>query len=247
MQKTDSIFRNARRLISLNKLEKAKLLLQPLIIDRHDDYKVYSMLGLIYHMTGNFEKAIRNYKQALEINNKETETMINLGMIYNDTGDYVSAKRLHYVATEIIKKNNLDIHHESKQNIQEIDKMFALQHIEIAKLYIRYQRYDNALHELEKAKRLNKNILNIPLLTAECYHKTNKKQLAITTLSEAKKQNDKMTEIGIKLGHYLFLENNTAEAIQEWESVLKHDPKNIEAKHFLNISNNQENNKTLIN
>src|SRR5208283_4797578 len=101
---TASVLREVKRLISINKLNDARMLIQPLIMEHRNDHRVFSLLGNIYHRQGEFSRAIKNYKTALDINSRDVETAINLALIYNDLGKYEQGAELYSRAITVMKE-----------------------------------------------------------------------------------------------------------------------------------------------
>ena len=56
---------------------------------------VLNMLGVISHVEGKFASSIDFFEQALSINPRYTEAMLNLAVLYNDLGQYAEAKKLY--------------------------------------------------------------------------------------------------------------------------------------------------------
>ena len=106
MHNAVAVFKEAKKLIAANRLEQAKVTLQPLITELNHDYRVYSMLGFIYHKQGLFSRAVKNYRRALEINSGDIETAINLSLIYNDLGKYEEGADLYSRAVGMLDKTS---------------------------------------------------------------------------------------------------------------------------------------------
>lgn len=231
MATSKKIFNNVRKLISLNKITDAKITLQPLITRNYNDYTLHLLLGIIYHIEDNFDKATISYKKALELNPENIETLLNFSILYYDIGKYDDAKNLFEQASSLKIAGRT----EEKNIEKDVDNLLARQHVEIAKLYIRYKRYEEALHELRKASNLDKSIEDIGLLRAECVYENGEPERAVLLLSKLKMQNPDFLDLRIKLGLYFYRLGDKVSAISEWEKVLSLDPNNIEAKHFLNM------------
>src|SRR3989338_8909357 len=74
--------------------KKAESIFLRLLSNRHEFADICNMLGVIYHQTSQFGKAISYFQKALKINPNYTEALLNLSVLYNDLGDYKQAKAL---------------------------------------------------------------------------------------------------------------------------------------------------------
>ena len=235
MQNTTAIFKEAKKLIGANKLEQAKVVLQPLITELNNDYRVFSMLGFIYHKQGLFSRAIKNYRKALDINGTDVETAINLSLVYNDLGKYEEGADLYAKAVGMLEK--VESNGENKvEDSEDINVMFSNQHANIGELYLRYNRAHDACVELEKAITLCPGSQHANVEMAECLSRLGKRKQAIKNLKALKLKYPEYFEARIKLGHLLFLEGELGYAIEEWDEVLTLDPGNMEAKMYLRMA-----------
>ncbi len=235
MQTHSDIFKEAKKMIATNKLEQAKVVLQPLITELNNDYRVYSMLGYIYHKQGLFARAIRNYRKALGINPTDVETTINLSLIYNDLGKYEQGAELYAKAVGMMEMSASEQDISKKEEKEETDVMFANQHANIGELYLRYNRTEEAYAELEKALTLNPRSQHANIELAECLSRLGKRKQAIKNLRALKLKCPEYLDARVKLGHLLFLEGELGYATEEWDEVLKLDPGNMEAKMYIRM------------
>jgi tetratricopeptide (TPR) repeat protein len=230
-----NVFREVKKLIATNKLEQAKLALQPLITELNNDYRVFSLLGLIYHKQGLFSRAVKNYKRAMDINPLDPDTAINLSLIYNDLGKYDEGAQLYARAVGLIDNNENNNVNDRDARL-DADLMFARQHLNLGELYLRYNRNEEALQELQKAMSFDPELESIHINMSECLARLGKRKQAIKNLRDLKLKRSDLLEARIKLGHMLFLEGELASAIQEWEDVLVLDPNKMEAKMYLKMA-----------
>lgn len=235
MENVSAVFKEVKRLIAINDLREAKLLLQPLITEVGDDYRVYAFLGVVYHKEGNFPRAVKNYTRALELNSNDVETAVNLSLIYNDLGKYEQGAQIYAKAITLMKSENKT----SAENVEEtedVNYMFANQHTSLGELYLRYNRAEDALKEFEKAMSLSPRMFRIYADVAECMSRLGQRKHAIKNLKILKSKKPDLLDARVKLGHLLFLEGEVGAAVEEWDSVIKDNPSNIEAKMYIKMA-----------
>jgi len=219
--------KEAKSLYINKQFEKAKQVLHPFIIENNNDYRIYSLLGLIYHKEGSFYKAINNYQKAINLNKNDFESYLNLSLIYNDLGKYEDALKYYKEAYSYFNNKKEASH---SQNQEEIDTMFSKQHHKTAELYLRYNRLEEALFEFQKAKKLDERNYELDISMAEIYYRLKNKKTAFKLLYGLKlKANIKAM---LKLGYLHYLDANYVEATIEWDEVLNKEPDNIDAKMF---------------
>ncbi len=180
-----SIFKEVKRLISINDLRQAKILLQPLITEIGDDYRVYALLGVVYHKEGNFPRAVKNYNRALELNSLDTETAINLSLIYNDLGRYEQGAQLYAKAVGLMKNERVE-KSDLIDEAEDINYMFASQHASLGELYLRYNKAEDAFREFEKALSLSPRMYHVYADMAECLSRLGHRKQAIKNLKTLK-------------------------------------------------------------
>jgi tetratricopeptide (TPR) repeat protein len=230
-----SIFKEVKRLISINDLRQAKILLQPLITEIGDDYRVYALLGVVYHKEGNFPRAVKNYNRALELNSLDTETAINLSLIYNDLGRYEQGAQLYAKAVGLMKNERIE-KSDLVDETEDVNYMFANQHASLGELYLRYNKAEDAFREFEKALSLSPRMYHVYADMAECLSRMGHRKQAIKNLKTLKLKSPDIYEARVKLGHLLFLEGEIGPAVEEWDSVIKDNPSNLEAKMYLKMA-----------
>lgn len=235
MQTHSDIFKEAKKMIATNKLEQAKVVLQPLITELNNDHRVYSMLGYIYHKQGLFARAIKNYRKALDLKPTDVETTINLSLIYNDLGKYEQGAELYAKAVGMMEMSASEQDINKKEEREETDVMFSKQHTTIGELYLRYNRAEEAYTELEKALALNPRSQHANIEMAECLSRLGKRKQAIKNLKALKLKCPEHFDARVKLGHLFFLEGELGFATEEWDEVIKLDPGNMEAKMYIRM------------
>lgn len=221
-----------KKLINSGKLEQAKQDLQPLITECSDDYRVFFMLGYVYHREGRFPRAIKNYEKALELNSSDFDSSINLSIIYNDLGKYKLGSEYYKRAVQNIDK----VSSEEVEKKEEIDDMFSKQHLSLGELYLRYNRPNEALNEFRKAKNLYDKNIQIDLNISEAFFRLKKRKEAIKILQDIKHKKPKFYEARVKLGHLKFLEGDIGSAVEEWEEIIKEEPEHVQARMYLKMA-----------
>jgi tetratricopeptide (TPR) repeat protein len=102
-------------LLKLNQFDKAEELYKVLLEQTSDESEkalYYTNLGYVKHHQGDYEKAICNYEQGLEIYQKNrppnhpslATSYNNIGAVYNNMGEYSKALSFHEKALEIREK-----------------------------------------------------------------------------------------------------------------------------------------------
>ena len=74
------------------------------------------------------------------------------------------------------------------------------------------------------------------MLIAECYEQAGQKDKAIRELKTILQNNMKLIRPRLKLGLILYNSNMIAEAVDQWENVLRLEPKNDEALRYLKMA-----------
>lgn len=235
VENPSAVLKEVKRLIAVNDIRQAKMLLQPLITEIGDDYRVYALLGVVYHKEGNFPRAVKNYTRALELNGSDAETAINLSLIYNDLGKYEQGAQLYSKAVSLMK-NSDPAPGNKADDAEDINYMFSNQHASLGELYLRYNRAEEAFKEFEKALFLSPRMYHLYADMAECLSRMGHRKQAIKNLRTIKLKTPDAYEARVKLGHLLFLEGEVGAAVEEWDSVIKESPSNIEAKMYIKMA-----------
>lgn len=208
----------------------AEPLLNQLILQSTRNAEVFHMLATIFYDKGQFNKAIKTFKRALEIDPGYTDASVGLSIILNDLGRYEEGKQIFEEAQKLLdrKSGKMDTYVEEK---------LASKHEEIADIYFQYKCYNDALDQLFKAQKLTTRKAEISMRLAECFVKLGESDKAIKELKNIIKDFPQLTMARIKLGVIYYNLNNLAEATEQWESVLLRDPHHAEAIQYLKMAN----------
>lgn len=89
----------ARQFVETTKTQKSDLkivppecYLQRALVFRPKQAHIYLLFGLYLHKLGLKEKALKYYRQSLELEPKNAETHYNIGLLYFDAKDYSNSK-----------------------------------------------------------------------------------------------------------------------------------------------------------
>ncbi|HND85436.1 MAG TPA: tetratricopeptide repeat protein [Pseudobdellovibrionaceae bacterium] len=205
-------------------------ILQQLLLQNTRNPEIYQMLATIYYDKGQFNKAIKTFKRALEIDPTYTDASVGLSIILNDLGRYDEGKEVFHKAKELLDSKNTG-------NDPFINEKLAAKHEELGDLYFQYKRYSEALEQLLKAQRLSGRRAEITLRIAEVYVQMNQTEKAIKDLKNLIREFPQLIPARIKLGVIYYNLNRVAEATEQWESVLIRDPQHPEALRLLKMAN----------
>lgn len=208
----------------------AEPILTNMILQNTRDPEVYQMIATIYYDKGQFNKAIKTFKRALEIDPTYTDASVGLSIILNDLGRYDEGKKVFEDARGILdrKTGKMDSYVEEK---------IASKHEELADLYFQYKRFNEALEQLFKAQKLSSRKAEISLRIAECHVKLGESDRAIKDLKNLIREYPQLSAARLKLGVLYYNQSNLAEAVEQWENVLMRDPDHPEATKYLRMAN----------
>ncbi|MES2768491.1 MAG: tetratricopeptide repeat protein [Bdellovibrionota bacterium] len=207
----------------------AEPLLQQAILQNNKDPEVYQMLATLFYDKGQFNKAIKSFKKALEIDPSYTDASVGLSIILNDLGRYEEAKEVFEEAQERLNETKM-------QSDPFIEDRITQKHMELGDLYLQIEKFEDALEQFMKAKKLSNNPGLLILKIAECFMKIHKEQRAIQELQLFLRDYPQNIEARVRLGVYLYQMNRVYEAVEEWEKVQMRDSQNADAKHYLQLA-----------
>ncbi len=204
------------------------LLNQPTLINSKNP-EVLQMLATIYYDQGKFNKAINTFKKALEIEPSYTDAAVGLSIILNDIGRYDDAKKVFEEA-----KAQLDA---KKQNAEpNVNEKFAAKHAELADMYLQHKRFNESAEQYLKALGLSTKKMDLILRLSECYVQSGQKDKAIKELKTLLQADPRLAAPRLKLGLILYNSHHIAEAVDQWENILRYDAKNQDAIRYLKMA-----------
>ena len=189
---------------------------------------VLNMLGVISHVEGRFASSIEYFREAVKINPRYTEAILNLAVLYNDLGQYAEAKKLY----NLLRGNKT--HGASKIEPVLRGKLSNL-HADIGDIYRSIGLYSHASDEYLKALNLNPNYYDIRTKLGQALRE---KGLFPDSLKEFKtviRSNKKYTPAIVQLGITYYVMGKTKDAIKSWKDALKSEPANEYALMYLRL------------
>lgn len=214
---------NRREFAAADERIKERLRSNPQSADAH------YLWGVAQYFQGKLGHAIEGLKKALSLDPRHTDAAICLSVLFNDIGKYDEAKK-------VFEQANQSVVHRRSGFDQGIDRKFAVKHLELADLYFRYRRYDEAIEEYSKAISLDPAALDIRIRRAKSYAKKGFVTRAIQELIQLKNQHKDYLPARLQLGLLHYSQNNVLDAELEWESVLGFDSNNKEAQTYLEMA-----------
>ncbi len=207
--------------------EADALLAERLTRDARDPAALY-LSGVSSYFQNKLGPTIKLLKETLEVDPRHTDAAICLSVLYNDLGRYDDAKRVFEMA-------NQSVAHPRLGEDLSIDRKFALKHLELADMYFRYRRYDEAIEEYGKASMLDPVNLETRIRRAKALAKKGFLTRAMQELQQLKKENPRFVPARLQLGMLQYSQGNVLDAELEWEAVLDIEPDNREVHSYLEM------------
>ena len=212
-----------------SKFQEADRLIEQTLEQRPDSADLIYLKGVSQYFQGKISLAIDSLKKTLRIDPRHTDAAICLSVLLNDIGKYQDAK-------QVFEQANHSVSPFLTNQESEIDLKFAVKHLEIADLYFRYRRYDEAIEEYSKAALLDSTNLEIRIRRAKALAKKGYISRSIQELQQIKLEHPRNLTAILQLGLLHFSNGNILDAELEWEMALTIDPENKEAKSYLQMA-----------
>ncbi len=207
----------------------AESILQQLVMMNIQNPEVQHMLASIYYDQGKFNKAIKTFKRALEIDPEFIDAAVGLSIILNDLGKYEEGKKVFQAAQKVLDQKKV-------QRDPYTQEKLAAKHDELGELYFQYKQYQDAISHYEKALELTSKKSETKMKIVECYLKLEENDLAIKTLQQVILASPHFTQAKLKLGLIFYKTKRFVEAIEQWEGILLKDPQNSIANQYLQMA-----------
>jgi len=221
--------RTIQDLLSRRDFAKAQPLIQEKIDKSPQDPEGYYLLGVMYYFQGQVGLTVENLKKALFIDPRHTDAAVCLSVLYNDIGKYDEARK-------VFEQANQSVAHKRTGDDLRIDRKFTVKHLELADLYFRYRRYDEAIEEYSKAARLDPTNLDLVIRRAKALSKKGFLTRAMQELQQLKNEHPHFSPARIQLGLLHYSQGNILDAELEWEAVLEMEPHHREAQAYLQMA-----------
>jgi len=223
---SDELLSTAREYFRENKYSLAEPLLNQLILKNAKSAEVFQMLGTIYYDQGKFNKAIRGFKRALEIEPTYTDASVGLSIILNDIGKYEEGRKVFEEARELLNKT-------SANEDPYINEKFSHKHDELGEMYFHHTRYKEALEQYFKALSLSSRKPELTMKIVECFVRLQDHDKAIKELRSLIKDYPGFLSARVRLGKMLYDAGDVQSAIEQWEATTHRDPSHAEAQRLL--------------
>ena len=224
-------------LLSEKRWDEAEAVAEGRIKAEPESADAHYLLGVTHYFQGRLGPTIQCLQHALRIDPRHTDAAICLSVLLNDIGKYEEAKL-------VFDHANQSVAHRQSNAEAEIDRKFSVKHLELADLYFRYRRYDEAIDEYTKAAALDPGNLTVRIRRAKTFSRKGYVSRAMQELEQLRNENPGFIPARIQLGLLHYSQGNQLDAELEWESVLKLSPNHPEASSYLEMSREETNKRS---
>jgi tetratricopeptide (TPR) repeat protein len=207
----------------------AESLLQQLMISDTQNPEIHHMLATIYYDQGKFNKAIRTFRRALEIDPAFTDASVGLSIILNDIGRYEEGKKVFMDAQEALNRRN---HQPDAYLLAKI----ATKLDELGELYFQAKNFREAIEQYEKALSLSRRKAELKMKVVECHLHLEDTARAQQELRALIQEFPQFTPARLKLGMIHYNGGQVIEAVEQWEGILMRDPEHPTALQYLKMA-----------
>ncbi len=222
----DEMLSTAKDYFRENRYSLAEPILNQLILKNAKSPEVFQMLGTIYYDQGKFNKAIRAFRRALELEPTFTDASVGLSIILNDIGKYEEGRKVFDDARELLARQN-------SQEDPYINEKFSTKHDELGEMYFHHSRFKEALDQYYRALSLSSRKPELTMKIVECFARLGEPEKAKKELRSLVKDYPGFLSARLRLGKLLYESGDVADAVEQWEAALHRDPNNNEAQRLL--------------
>jgi tetratricopeptide (TPR) repeat protein len=223
---SDEMLTVAREYFRENRYSLAEPLLNQLILKNAKSPEVFQMLGTIYYDSGKFNKAIRAFKRALELDPTFTDASVGLSIILNDIGRYEEGKKVFEEARDLLTK-------QSTGDDPYINEKLSIKHDELGEIYFHHNRFKEGLEQFYKALSLSTRKPELTMKIVECLVRLDENERAVKELCGLVKNYPGFLSARVRLGKMLYESGDIQGAIDQWEAATHSDPNHNEAQRLL--------------
>lgn len=225
----DEMLVSAREYFRDNKYSLAEPILNQLILKNAKSPEVFHMLGTIYYDQGKFNKAIRAFRRALELEPTFTDASVGLSIILNDIGKYEEGRKVFEEAKELLARQN-------SSDDPYVNEKFSIKHDELGEMYFHHGRFKEALEQYFKALALSNRKPELTMKVVECFLKIQDTDKAVKELRSLIKDYPGFLSARVRLGRILYEQGEVEGAVEQWEATVQRDPNHSEAARLLRQS-----------
>ncbi len=220
---------HARRCFAAKEYGRAEPLLLRVVEDHPHFADVHNMLGVIHHEQGDYERAQKDFEQALRINPRYTDAALNLAVLCNDTGQYDTAERLYDRAAQSAKGGPGELD-------RNVAAKIANMHSEVADMYRVAGAPAGAIAEYERALALCPGFVDIRAKLAATFREAGDIERAIEQYEDILQRNAAYVPARLALGLTLLAAGRRDAAIDHWQKVLRLVPGDPTAEAYLKLA-----------
>ena len=211
----------AQELLNQRQWKSAQTVLQKGLVEVAKTAQAYHLLGLAFYHQGLFQKALLQIEKACDEDPKP-EYFLNLSLVLNEIGQYKSAQKAYETAKRIKSQT-------AEQNWREL---ITKRHNQTAQAYLKNHQFKPALKEYIKGLEYYPQI-STKLQIARLLWKLNQKKVAQKYLQAFITLHPNNITAHLLLATWYFEQEQIPQAVHEWETVLRIDPKNQSAYNYL--------------
>lgn len=189
---------------------------------------VFNMLGVIAHVEGKFASSIDYFEQALKINERYTEAILNLAVLYNDLGQYADAKKLYGRLKGRAKKGDAHIEPVLRGKLSNL-------HADIGDIYRTIGLYKHAIDEYKKALDLNPTFFDIRTKLGQALRENGSLPDSLKELKSVLKEDAKYSPALIQMGITYYSMGKVGNARKCWSEAVERDSGNEHARMYLRL------------
>lgn len=216
----------AREYFKENKYSLAEPILNQLILKNAKSPEVFHMLGTIYYDQGKFNKAIRAFRRALELEPTFTDASVGLSIILNDIGKYEEGRKVFIDAKELLAK-------QAASDDPYVNEKFSIKHDELGEMYSQHGRPKEALEQYYKALALSSRKPELTMKIVEAFLQLGSPEKALKELRALIREYPGFLSARVRLGKILYDGGDVEGAVEQWEATTHRDPEHGEAQRLL--------------
>lgn len=171
---------------------------------------VYGARGIEYADLGNYQRAIKDFDRAIELDPEDAKTYCNRGLAYASLGNHRRA----------IEDYNKGI---------EVDSQYAQTYLNRGALYGQLGNYQKAIKDFGTAIELDPQFAQAYSNRGLAYQRLGRYQPAIEDFDKAIGLEPQNVKAYVRRGHTYAAKGEYEKAISDYEQVLKIDPDNVQA------------------